>query len=407
MAITVLGVSLLAPSALAADAITVPLKGTTVVQLTSQASPQFKESDAKISKDEAVALTRKLFPVLNDATVRSVDFGNPNTYPPMDENVWTIHWELKNENGGYGFSSRVDAGNGDLLQMYLASYPQIRTDHFPPKVTKEEAERIAKTFITQAAPSVSAESLEAAEADYRFFGPSALFGPVQYSFYFNRKENGVLIGDGGIQVTLDGDGNVIQFNKAQLVASFPSATPKVSKDQAIAFAKNNQKTDLQYIPLRQGNKIESWWLGYIPSLQPIDAHTGQFVAPSALSGIQDYTYVPVPKKEKTFTPRNGNVELTAEQAAQIVEDAFPQLKNKKLLQKSLTTDWRSDNHKVWSLNWGEEDQRNFSPFESVRAVVDAVTGEVFLRSVPAGCEDIFSRACHNEGSCRGASRSAD
>jgi hypothetical protein len=94
MLIMVLGVSLLAPNALAAELGTIQ-----AIPLQNSSSSALNPADAKFSKDQAVELTRKLFPSLKDATVQSVDFGDPHTYPPRNEKVWTIQWQVKTENG--------------------------------------------------------------------------------------------------------------------------------------------------------------------------------------------------------------------------------------------------------------------------------------------------------------------
>ncbi|WP_261807637.1 S-layer homology domain-containing protein [Paenibacillus sp. N3.4] len=392
MFITVLGVSVLASSALAAE------MGTTTAQhvvsvtesaaSTNSISSNLNPADAKISKDLAVERTKKLFPALKEATVQSVDFGDPNTYPPRNEKVWTIQWEFKTENGSSGFSSRVDAMNGDLLQMYVPSLNDPRSiTHFPPKVSREEAQKLAKDFILQAAPSITSYSLQMNDDDTQFKGQTSLFGPVQYNFNYNIQINGVKLNNGGVQVTVDGEGNVIQFYKAPQYSSYPSTEPKITLEQATTFAKKHQEAELQYIPIRKGGgKVQSWWLGYVPSLHPIDAQTGQFVTQGMSSSNQGPIYVAVPKKDKVFTPITADGELTAEQAAQIVEQAFPLLKDKKLQQKSLNDGWSADNHKVWSINWGNEELRmGMGPFgSSNRATVDAQTGIIVQYST-----DIF------------------
>lgn len=372
MCITVIGVSVIASSALAAD------MGTAIpIKVVSDSMPEMAPADAKISKDQAIERTRKLFPALKEATVQSVDFGDPHTYPPRNEKVWTIQWQFKTENGTNGFSSSVDAMNGDLLQMYIPSFNDPRSsnsNHFPPKVTREEAQQLSKDFIIQAAPSIALDSLFINDDNTPYQGQSSLFGPVQYSFNFNITISGVKLNDGGIQVTLDGEGNVLQFHKAPQLSSYPTTVPKITMEQATTFAKEHQTVELQYIPIRTGgNKIQSWWLGYMPSLQPIDGQTGQFVTLGIPDKTQGTNYVSIPKKNKVFTPLTANGELTAEQAAQIAEQAFPVLKEKKLQQKSLNEGWSGDNHKVWSLNWGNEELR-MGPFGSYRATVDAQTG---------------------------------
>ncbi|WNR47046.1 S-layer homology domain-containing protein [Paenibacillus roseipurpureus] len=373
MCITVIGVSVLSSQALAAD---IGIATSTKAAASTNApNTNANPVDAKISKDEAVERIRKLFPLLQDADTQSVNFGDPYTYPPSKDKVWTIQWQLKTENGGFGFSSKVDAMNGDILQMYVPTLndPRSNISHFPPKVTREQAKQLAKDYVIQLAPSITSDALQINDDFTPYQGLTSLFAPVQYAFNFNIMIHGVKLNDGGIQITLDGEGNVLNFHKNPQLDSYPSTDPKITLEQATQFAKEHQAVDLQYIPIRKGNKIESWWLGYVPLLPPIDGQTGQFVTLGMPRNALGSNYVPISKRDKVFTPLTKTGEITVEEAAQIVENAFPQLKEKKLQQKSLNDGWNGDNHKVWTLSWGNNEPM-MGPIGSNSATLDAQTG---------------------------------
>ncbi|MCR8645690.1 hypothetical protein NV379_23905 [Paenibacillus sp. N1-5-1-14] len=155
MLTSAISVSLLVPSAaLAAEQGTiVPQKVDVVIDMSGKtaevkAKPKYTEADAKITKDEAVERTRKLFPRLKDAEVRSVDFGMKNQMPRPDANVWSIDWELKMSNGGgHSFSTRIAADTGEIIDAYMPSFDSDRNKLFyPPKVTKEQALTLAKSL---------------------------------------------------------------------------------------------------------------------------------------------------------------------------------------------------------------------------------------------------------------------
>ncbi|WP_442604407.1 YcdB/YcdC domain-containing protein [Paenibacillus sp. KN14-4R] len=382
---TVIGVSLLAPSAaLAAEhtsgsqTVTAVSPNASADSKTANSKPKYTEDKAKISKEQAVSLTRKLFPKLKDAEAQSVQFGINNQYPRPDMNVWTIDWQLKTtNNGSHGFNSTIAADTGDLLSMYVPYMEEDRNQtYYPPKVTKDQAREIAKSFIVQASPSLSAKDLVEGESPFYAYD-TALFGPVNYSFQYDVLVNGVAVKNGGINVNIDGDGNVMRFFRQALVSEYPSSTPKVTLEQATKYAKEHQSAELQYILDRRTSGVPTSYLGYVPVMTPIDAQTGHFVENGMGYEILSRNYKNVPATEHTYTGKSDKADLTAEQAAKLVEDAFGIPKEKKLLRQSFQADWGNINGKLWQLNWGDEEQgRGFGFDNQINAAVQAQMGYV-------------------------------
>ncbi|MCR8645687.1 S-layer homology domain-containing protein [Paenibacillus sp. N1-5-1-14] len=366
MLTTAISASLLVPSAAFAaeqgTVVAVPKENVVIVK-DSKAVHKYTEADAKITKDEAVERIRKLFPKLKDAEVRGIQFGVPNQYPRPNENVWTIEWQIREGNGSYGFSSRIAADTGDFLQVSVNNYPRDREQnvvYYPPKVTKEKASELAKAFVLQASPSLTAKDfVESKETHYDVYD-ATLFGPVRYTFSYDVLVQGVKVQDGGIRVTVDGNGEVSGIYRQALGNDIASSKPTLTLDQATKYAKDNQMAELQYIPDRKNSgEISKWYLGYVPFLYPIDAQTGRILEDGNNYDITGKKYKRVPATEGTYTGHKGQAELTAEQAAKLVEDAFGIPKEKKLENSSTQDNWNNSEEKLWHLNWAEEGQQSF------------------------------------------------
>jgi hypothetical protein len=385
-----LGTSLLQPMAAMAnpEAIAVEVTQEAAVSGDMQAMPakpvpvsietnSTKEASVKVSKDEAVAKMRELFPILKDATVQNVELGDSHSYPPPPGDVWTIHWEYRSGNGSHGFSSRIDATTGDVLSMY-AYFPGADNEPFyPAKLSRAEALEQAKAIIPKAAPSIDVKQLE--ENTQWSKRPRSLFGPVEYPFAFELKINGVKSTASMVNITLTGSGQVREFHYNKLNAEFPSPVPAVSSTDALAKLKKQLGLKLAYIPVRKGGpEVKEWYLGWLPAKPDgltLDAQTGEFID-STGNPLQAASLVEhdVPKLEGAYTPVQADGELTKEQAVEQVLKVQPLLESLKLHSSSLQ-DYFRPNQKVWRLHWSDNGAP-MSPDGSWAAVVDAASGQL-------------------------------
>jgi hypothetical protein len=142
---------------------------------------------------------------LNKAQPDQIELGDTNSYPPSaNQMVWSIHWQYQEGNSGYGFSSRVDAITGDILSIGLPRVLLSENEVFyPPKISKEQAIKLAEEFIAQAAPSIPVEQLSLEEDTYLADQP--LFGSVYYHLRFVSKVNGVPSPSETLQMSINGE----------------------------------------------------------------------------------------------------------------------------------------------------------------------------------------------------------
>lgn len=378
-------ISLLQPTVFAHEPPVTVISGSGVAQSVS-GNPQVQQpnpADVKFTQEQAIAKLRELFPVLKDAEVQSVELGIHNQFPPPENQmVWTIQWMYRTGNGGYGFSSQVDAIKGDLISTSLYG-PLLNENevYYPPKMSREEAAAKAKEFIKKAITSVNLEQLTVRDGD-QFFQNRPLFGPVRYSFSFEPTINGISVPEAAIRIEMDGEGNIYQFYRSNESVQYPSGQPKLTAEEAKNKIDSNTDMTLRYIPVRKGNGI-SWFLGWQGEFPLLDAQTGEFLDYNgAASSSLKVSYKDMPETEKKFVPANpARGQLTAEEAVAIVQKYVTIPQDRQLMSKTLGTyqgKWSSlsSDRQVWSFSWRNPEEQRFGPWGETFAAVDAKTGQI-------------------------------
>lgn len=387
--ITSVALALLLPPSLAAADSTSVSSNTSVTQVSAQAPTTTTTSEAdptkvKFTQEQAVAKLRELFPSLKDATVNNVQLGSNQSSPvPTNQMIWNIQWQIQEGNMGHGFSSEIDAINGDIINTYI-SYPRENNEsYYPPKVSQSQALEIAKAFVAKAASSVKSGDLQLNEnAGYNYFS-NALFGPVQYGYYFSVMKNGIPSGSDNINIIVDGNGNVTQFSKFSQGLEYPSAQPKITLEQAQKQFAEQFDVGLFYTPIYKNGKPNNWIVGWRPidqSLYPIDALTGKRIDLEGKESVPTaVVYSDLTKTKDVFQARSSTTELSAKEAEQLVKKVAYIPADRKLISQSLRNDYQDTDRKIWQLNWGGNGNERFigAGFpEQSSAEIDAKTGEI-------------------------------
>ncbi len=343
---------------------------------------ELKPQGEKISQDDAIAKMRKLFPDFQKAEVQSVQFGSSNSYPARDEKVWDISWVIREGNSSYGFGSRVDAVNGDVLSMNLPYNNRFGDNevYYPPKVSKLEAESLAKQFIQKAAPSVDIHQLVEQTNAYPTMSNQPLFGPVSYRLSFTESVDGVPSPGDTITVGMDGNGKITEFYKSYHSAAYPDSHPKISLDQAKSAFLKNLNLSLAYYPVRRNGVVSDWllaWHGETPYFA-IDAQTGVYLGPGG-NPIEHpkLSYEAISPAADPFQPADSsNGPITAEQAAAAVTKAVNIPASRELTDKQLGSDYQNPDRKVWNLTWRAKNAQQYGFTQQTMARVDAETGQI-------------------------------
>lgn len=379
--------SLLLPAGLAGAASSETLGTKTAVSADVQtgklASSTPDTSKVKYSKEAAVAKVKELFPVLKDAKVINVELGSSNSFPPpVNQMIWYIQWQYQIGSSSHGFSSEVDAINGDLISthLYFQERENQNQNFYPPKFTEAQALEKAKAFIAKAAPSIKPGDLKPLDNPFYSNFNSSLLGPVYYEFNFNILTNNVAGPLNYLSIVVNGNGEVISFRQPSDRQSYPPAVPKVTQAQADKVLQDSFDIGLFYVPVYKQGVPENWVLGWAPleaSRYDVDALTGKRVTSEGSEASSDkVTYTDVPKAKEVFKTHSGG-ELTAEQAAKLVEKVGYIPEGYKLTAKSLSEYYQNPKVKSWRLTWEAERAVYYPGFpQQSSAEVNANTGEI-------------------------------
>ncbi|MFP4978141.1 YcdB/YcdC domain-containing protein [Paenibacillus sp. CN-4] len=334
---------------------------------------------AKISKEQAVAKVKSLFPILDKAKNGSAELRTDMDTGP----VWDIQWSIEGINSSYGFNSQVDATTGDLTNVYIPDSMFTDKAYYPPKLSREEARTAAEQFAAKAAPALMKKNGKLEESEIGVASLRPLFGPYGYTFAFALRHNGVPIAGNSIFISVDSEGRVTQFGYRSDQLEYPDSKPSISLEQANRKLDEEFKMELGYRPLYRNGGIESWVLSWSPSsssLLPIDAKSGKRIGYDGSQEAAGATrYADVPKLGNAFQGNAGG-ELQGEAAAERVEQAGFIPQGRKLSSESLQQRGNSAfSGKEWMLRWSDPAQNKpmAGPPSESYARVDAASGQVY------------------------------
>ncbi|GGG21458.1 hypothetical protein GCM10010916_42720 [Paenibacillus abyssi] len=352
--------------------------------ISSSQQGKLDPSQAKVTKEEAEKRMRDLFPMLDGAELRQVEFGHSNVFPPREEAVWNLHWEFRTENGSYGFSTSVDAMTGDVLS-YHQPYGVPGFDnqsYYPPKVSKEEAEQIAKDFIAKASSSIDQAELFPADGSMYGMYPQQLFGPVQYYFQYNVLINGIKSQSESLYLTVDGNGDITMYNHSRYQGQYPSPRTSLTAAEAEEKFKSGLGLTLHYVPddamYPYNSSTAKWRLAYVPGIigmNMLDGHTGKFMDYMGADAPTERSYEDIPAGGPGFTAHQGAT-LTSEQAVAVVTKQFELPEDYTLRNSSLSSYWRQQDVQVWNFYWSKDISSPYGFNEQISAEVDADTGRL-------------------------------
>ncbi|PYE45827.1 hypothetical protein DFQ00_11663 [Paenibacillus barcinonensis] len=342
---------------------------------------------AKISSRQAADNILKLFPILKKATISSVKFDSPSSYPPPDYKAWDIGFQITQGNHSMGFGASVHAGTGEVLNVHLPSeFVENHLEASNTRLTREEAEKTALDMMYQAIPGLKADEYVSLGDLYSPMEQEALFGRKQYQFAYQLKHDGIVSEAERVYISVDERGQATAYSRTTIAAKYPSSQPKASEEQARKIFENEFEVELAYISkTRLSSKLgQSYILGYLPkgnSMGPINANTLERI--DTLTGKAENKSGELQNKKVTgtasaFTAASGS-RLNVQQAAERVAAHFEIPKDYKLDHSQLNKgDYGSTNNQVWSLSWSNRNANiSYMFMRDISAQVDAVTGQIY------------------------------
>lgn len=276
-----------------------------------QVQIQVASTETIFTKNDLIKKFRELFPKKFDFLTNS-DFhmGGAHIYPEDD----TVRYDLS-------FTKMIDGkriyGNvgfvGEKLEIDQFYYqPGLEKDSlFPAKVSKEEAKKLAVDFVGQ---YLNGDEYQLEPNIYNYYPQQILTEPIRYTFSFARTENEVSIADQRIEVSVLGNGEIVNFYRNPIKAgpiTFDDAKQIKDKKEILEKVKGNITADLQYqlnYDYQTGERSVQLVYQPISKWQGVHASTGKWLTANGyveefpgVTKIEKLATNPLPPKQKGIT----------------------------------------------------------------------------------------------------------
>ncbi|WP_391117642.1 YcdB/YcdC domain-containing protein [Psychrobacillus sp. L3] len=242
---------------------------------------QVAATEKDFSKNDLIKKLHELFPKKFDFLSNSDFYMHSGGHFYTDDD--TLRYNLsfhKTINGKQLNGSVTFVGEELDIEQFYFQPPVEKESLFPAKVSKDDARKIAGDFVKK---FFGGEEYQLETDPINYFPSQILSEPISYSFSFARTKNQISIMDQRIGVTVQGNGEVVNFSRNPIqkkTFTFDDAKQLKDKDGILEKIKENLTVDLQYQinnDYRSGDR--SVQLVYLPTtkLRGVNASTGKWL----------------------------------------------------------------------------------------------------------------------------------
>ncbi|MFM1652270.1 YcdB/YcdC domain-containing protein [Brevibacillus sp. B_LB10_24] len=348
----------------------------------SQTSKLLSQADAKVTREEAIAIAEKV--VTPPSGFEGPEATFQRSWRGFNENPsWEVSWR---SNGGsfQSMSVLIDTMTGELLEINRWNLSNENASAFPPKVTYEEAVKIAQDQVGKLFGSKAAFQYE---DDGDEWGKVVRGPEDSYRVSFRRLVNGVPVMSQGLQIQINGNGELVYlYNHSGQNIQYQDPSGVIPQNDFHQKADEQMKMKLAYITIRPNNpsfapapgekQKEEIRLGYLPAISNnlFDAKTGEAVDFLGRTvTLAEPSDQPLGEKQ-AGTPARRNAPVTEKEVLDILKRDYsiPQEVDVSDIKKS--EGWWNTDKPVWQVQM-EYGTAN-SSVGWTGAVIEAETGKV-------------------------------
>lgn len=207
---------------------------------------QIAATETNFTKDDLIKKFRTLFPNQFDY-LKSSDFQmGSGLYYPEDE---TLRYELsftKLVGGKRIYGSVGFVGESLEIEQFNYQPANVAEALFPPKVSKEEAKKIAIALLKK---FKDGEKYLFETDSLNYYSRQLLTDPIRYSFSFARTENNVPLADQKIEVSVLGNGEIVGLYRNPMnknASTFDDVKRVIDEHKVLEKVKENLTVELHY-----------------------------------------------------------------------------------------------------------------------------------------------------------------
>ncbi|TFB25106.1 hypothetical protein E3U55_01555 [Filobacillus milosensis] len=253
----------------------------------SDSSEEQKRENNQVANEDSVSLeqlierVKEIFPKYKSAKEEYFRLEFNHRFPgerDYSERYNLVYYDRSQKNPSHISFEFV----GEELELNRYYYhPRNESDAlFPPKVSEEEAEKLAKEFLKKVDLKGEYE-LNEQNNSYYFSYNRPLTEPIEYRFSFNKLKDGIPIQNQSISVTVLGNGEITQYRGPRYMGEvdYESTSNLMSKSELLSELKAQINVELQYLIHRDYNtREETAYLTYreTPMIRGLSAKNGQY-----------------------------------------------------------------------------------------------------------------------------------
>ncbi|UJF33557.1 S-layer homology domain-containing protein [Paenibacillus hexagrammi] len=356
-----------------------PVAASKVVTLPAKTNADLEPT---ITKDKALELAKTYITIPEGYTLQSA---NLNSYYMMNgHNVpaWNLNFSKKVKDQYYGnINVTINGMDGTLTGYNMNDSDPDHKPSYPPKVDFTGAKAIASAWIEKVLPGKQQELLYNQMEENSFRTP--LDGNYQYNIRFDRSVDGVPFMQNGVNVMVNGDGQVTSYNyNWDDEVEFEKGITPIDKDKIADTFKDKANISLLYqIPYNapgQKKPIITYQLN--PFV--LDAAKGELWNDGYIdNGGAAATKKPLTDKPLSEQPA-PDLNLSKDEAVKRVTDAF-QIPSSYQLQDASYNEYTNpdtgETTSSWNLNWNlatDDDPAGKRGGEGAWASINSKTGEI-------------------------------
>lgn len=349
-----------------------------------------KQLDAQITKEQAIERAKTYITVPEGYTFQSISL---NAYYSMNGRnfpTWNINYTKMVKDRNYGsLNVSINGLDGTLTSFSMNDNDPDHKPSYPPKVDFKAAKEVASAFIGKVNPDKQKELVYNDAEENAFRTP--LNGNYQYNIRFDRSVGGVPFALNGINVVVNGEGQVTNYNyNWDDNVTFQQNVTPMSKEKAAQMFHDKANLSLLYkIPYgAKGKKLPI--ISYMLGGFSLNAETGEIWSP--VKGMEDA------EGNKSLTDKPlaakpaATLDLTKEEAIKKVTTVLGLSSDYKIQEASYnesTNPETGETNSNWNLSWNETSEKDSKVKivgKGAWASVNSKTGEItnFSSYIPYG-----------------------
>lgn len=348
-------------------------------QSTSSSAQDSQSNEAKsasITKAKAEELARKYVNIPEEYVLQGANLSSDRLIKGI-RNIWGLSFVKRVNNKQTGsIYVGIHADNGQLINYSFHNAVDTKPS-YPLKVERDVAETVAEAFISEVAADYAGKVK--LNESYGAAVLPALTGDVRHHFRFDRYVNELPFLDNYIDVVVDSEGYVVEYNFVwDDTIVFPRVESYLTLEQATKKLHDTATPELKYIMTAGENGKRIPALTYELAPFSIHAVTGSKWDEAI---YRHYRYAgEVSDKPVTDKPLSSKPQLTnikEEQAIEFVTSAFGLPEGAELNHSSYneyTDDVTEQLSSSWNFSWNVK--KDGKEAGSIWAAVDGQTGAV-------------------------------